>query len=110
FQKLLDVFNHLGRSRFLTRYSQRIPELDGLVSEIASVEQERNGVVHSFWLGLASGKAIGIKFPRGGRGKWFQPQFREMSVVELNEIAEKIQRVGVKLGTLSRELYEEVEP
>ena len=50
---------------------EKLSELNDLVGQVAKAGEDRNAVIHSFWLGLKSGKALRFKLP-WGRKKWFQ--------------------------------------
>lgn len=95
FRQLLDLLSSLYRYR--ADNPELIEELDTLVTEAAQAAQRRNLVAHSFWAAGDTHETITRVKMTTKRKKGLRLQFGQMSVQDLDEIADFIAEVATRI-------------
>ena len=104
FRQKIDLLSSIYRDKL--NNSTELAELDRVLAQAAQAEQKRNIVVHSVWTAYAVKETVArIKATAKRRSKGLKLEIKNMSVEDLEDVANYIANVAYEVQTLVIRFY-----
>ncbi len=104
FRQKMDLLSSIYRDK--QNNSTELAELDQVLARVAQAEQKRNIVVHSVWAAYAVNETVArIKATAKRRSKGLKLEIENMSVKDLEDVANYIANVAYEVQTLVIRFY-----
>lgn len=104
FRQKINLLSSIYRDKL--NNSTELAELDRVLAQAAQAEQKRNIVVHSVWTAYAAKETVArIKATAKRRSKGLKLEIKNMSVEDLEDVANYIANVAYEVQTLVIRFY-----